>query len=285
MGVISHLKRTHLLIACLLVCLHATGLLGHAQSPSAPKPPDQNQVNPPAGQPVQSPDQSQSKEGQGGKTANGDSGKSSDRLFFALPNFLTVENAANVPPLTAGGKFKLVGRSAFDPAQFVWYAALAGISQAENSEPGFGQGAQGYGKRYGAYIADGTIENFMVGAVFPSMLHTDPRFFQSGKGSFFRRTGYAVSRALVTRTDSGGSQFNYAEIFGSAVSSAVSTYSYHPHRTFDRFSSQGVPEYYASDRTLKNTAKVWGSQVGYDTITFVIKEFWPDVRRKLKTKQ
>jgi hypothetical protein len=302
-GATISLKRTYLAIACLLVCLQATALFCNAQSSSPSQPSDQNKANPPAqqpasagqtapppatppaGQPTPPADQSQSKEGQGGKAANGKSGNSNDRLFFALPNFLTVENAANVPPLTAGGKFKLVGRSAFDPVQFVWYAALAGISQAENSEPGFGQGAEGYGKRYGAYIADGTIENFMVGAVFPSMLRQDPRFFQSGKGSFFHRTGYAVSRAFVTRTDSGNSQFNYSEIFGSAVAAGISTYSYHPRRTLIGESvNNGVLtlKYAASDRTLKNTASVWGSQVGYDTITFVIKEFWPDIRRKMK---
>ena len=289
------MKRTPLVIACLLVCLQGTALLCNAQNSSSSQPSNsqptgsQSASAQSAGQSkatataAPAGDQNQSKENQNGKAAGSESkDKSNDRLFFALPNFLTVENAANVPPLTAAGKYKLVGRSAFDPVQFVWYAALAGISQAENSEPGFGQGAEGYGKRYGAYFADGTIENFMVGAVFPSMLRADPRFFQSGKGSFLHRTGYAISRAFITRTDSGGSQFNFSEIFGSAMASAISTYSYHPRRTFDRFSSQGVPEYYASDRTLKNTASVWGSQVGYDTITFVIKEFWPDVRRKLK---
>ncbi|MFZ3339495.1 MAG: hypothetical protein WA213_01340 [Terriglobales bacterium] len=217
-----------------------------------------------------------------GTNSGANSGATSkDRLFFALPNFLTVENAANVPPLTAGEKFKLVGRSAFDPAQFVWYAGLAGISQAENSEPGFGQGAEGYGKRYGAYIADGTIENFFVGAIFPSMLHTDPRFFQSGKGTFMHRAGYAITRAVVTRNDSGRNVFNASEIFGSAVASTISTYSYHPHPGYHPVEGMVVP-YIASDRTLKNTASVWGSQVGYDTITFVIKEFWPDIRRKMK---
>ena len=290
-----HFKRTHLVIACLLICLQAPALFCSEQSSSPSQTSDQNQANPPAAQSAQPADQGQnSQEGQGDKAAateskdkSGKSEKSSsnDRLFFALPNFLTVENAAQVPPLTAGGKYKLVGRSAFDPVQFVWYAALAGISQAENSEPGFGQGAEGYGKRYGAYFADGTIENFMVGAVFPAMLRQDPRFFQSGKGSFFHRTGYAVSRALVTRTDSGNSQFNYSEIVGSAVAAAASTYSYHPRRTLIGESvSNGVVtlKYAASDRTLKNTASVWGSQVGYDTITYVVKEFWPDIRRKMK---
>ena len=196
-------------------------------------------------------------------------GTSNDRLFYALPNFLTLENAGQVPPLTVGQKFKVVTRGSFDYIQIPWYGFLAGVSQAENSEPGYGQGAEGYGKRYGAYFADGTIENYMTGFVFPSLLHQDPRFFQSGQGGFWHRTGYAISRIVVTRADAGGDQFNYSEVVGSAVSSAISTYSYHPR----------------GDRTLSNTASVWGTQVGYDTITIVVKEFWPDIRRKLNKKK
>jgi hypothetical protein len=194
---------------------------------------------------------------------------SKDRLFFTLPNFLTLENASHVPPLTAGQKFKVVARSSFDYVQYPWYGFLAGISQAENSEPGYGQGAQGYAKRFGAATADGTIENFMTSAVLPSLLHQDPRFFQSGHGGFRHRAWYAFSRIIVTRGDNGNSQFNYSEVFGSALSAAVSTYSYHPHE----------------DKTVANTAKVWGTQVGYDALTYVVKEFWPDIRRKLKKKK
>ena len=195
---------------------------------------------------------------------------------------MTLENAGQVPPLTTWQKYKVVARGSFDPIQIVWYGALSGISQAENSEPGFGQGAEGYGKRYGAYAADGTIENFFVGAILPSVLRQDPRYFQSGHGSFFSRTEYSVSRIFVTRSDSGHRQFNYSEIVGAAIASAISTYSYHPGRTLIGRNSEGMPQYTASDRTLKNTASVWGSQVGYDTITLVVKEFWPDIRRKLK---
>ena len=96
------------------------------------------------------------------------------------------------------------------------------------------------------------------------------------------RTRYAVSRIIVTRTDSGHQQFNFSEIFGSALASGISTYSYHPGRTFSRTAEDGTLEYWPSDRTLRNTASVWGSQVGYDTITLVVKEFWPDIRRKIK---
>jgi len=195
---------------------------------------------------------------------------------------LSLENAGQVPPLTAKQKFSVVARSSFDYVQYPWYGFLAGISQAENSEPGFGQGSAGYGKRFASAFADGTIENFMVGAVLPSLLHQDPRFFQSGEGSFTHKAGYAVSRMFVTRTDSGDSQFNYSEIVGSALSAAISTNTYHPRSTV--IATKSGPRFYGSDRTLSNTASVWGSQLGYDTMTIVVKEFWPDIHRKLSHK-
>jgi hypothetical protein len=202
------------------------------------------------------------------KSQTEQSGTSKDRLFFALPNFLTVENAKQIPRLSSGEKFKVVARSSFDYVEFPWYGFLAGLSQAQDSEPGYGQGAAGYGKRYGAAFADGTIENFWTSAILPSALHQDPRFYQLGKGGFWHRTAYAVSRIIVTRSDSGHSQFNGSEIIGSAIGAGISTYSYHPH----------------ADKTLSNTASVWGTQIGYDTITIVVKEFWPDIRRKISHK-
>ncbi|MBV9574186.1 MAG: hypothetical protein JOY93_09040, partial [Acidobacteriales bacterium] len=190
-----------------------------------------------------------------------------DRLFFALPNFLTVDTN-DVPPLTSKQKFAVVLRASFDYVEYPWYGFLAAISQAQNSEPGYGQGWEGYGKRYGAAFADGTIENFMTGAILPSIFRQDPRYYQLGKGGFWHRAGYSVSRTFITRTDSGHQQFNVSEVLGSAMSATISTYSYHPR----------------ADRTLSNTASVWGSQVGYDTLTIVVKEFWPDIRRKMRKK-
>jgi len=259
-------------LAWLFIAIAASAANSGAQEkPDAPAPKqsDTPSTQSSSTEKTQVPDKSdQSKDTQGKEAQGQASGTSKDRLFFALPNFLTLENANQVPPLTAGQKFKVVARSSFDYVQYPWYAFLAGISQAENSEPGYGQGAAGYGKRFGASTADGTIENFLTSAVFPSLLRQDPRFFQSGKGGFWHRTGYAVSRVIVTRTDSGHSQMNFSEIFGSAMAAGISTYSYHPH----------------ADRTLRNTASVWGTQVGYDTITYVVKEFWPDIRRKIRKK-
>jgi hypothetical protein len=293
------LKLSHLALACLLItaafCAAQTApqpatsdANQSAQQPAtSPSPtPDQTpSAKPPAGQPSQPADQTPSKSQDKDKDSQAPA-TSKDRLFFALPNFLTVDANGKIVPLTAGQKFKVVARGTFDPAQIPWYGVLSAISQASNSEPGYKQGWAAYGKRYATYAADGTIENFFVGAIFPSLLHQDPRFFPKPEGSFFSRATYAASRIVITRGDSGKREFNFSEIFGSAMASAISTYSYHPRRTFigKTISSNGTVtlDYAPSERTLKNTASVWGSQVGYDTITIVIKEFWPDIRRKFK---
>jgi hypothetical protein len=191
-----------------------------------------------------------------------------DRLFFVLPNYLTVENGKNIPPLTTGQKFKLVALGTFDPIEYPYVGVIALIDQAENTDPSFRQGLVGYAKRYGAAYADTTIENFMVGAVFPSLLHQDPRYYQLGKGGFWRRAGFAALRVFITRTDSGKKQFNYSEWAGSALAAALSN-TYHP----------------PADRNALNSANIWLTQIWGDAVGFEVKEFWPDIRRKLHKKQ
>jgi hypothetical protein len=191
-------------------------------------------------------------------------GTSKDRIFWTMPNFLTVEDADNIPPLSSGQKFKVVGRSLIDPSEFVLIGFVAGLGQASNSDPSYGQGAQGYAKRYGTAYGDNAIENFMASAVLPSLLHQDPRYYQLGRGGFRRRAGHAIERVFITRSDSGNRQFNYSEIFGSGIAASISTYSYHP----------------SQDRNFGTVASVWGTQIGWDVGTYMIKEFWPDLRRK-----
>ena len=190
-----------------------------------------------------------------------------DRIFWTLPNYLTVENAKQTPPLTTGQKFKLVALGTFDPVEFPYVGVQALIDQAEDDDPSFGQGMKGYAKRYGAAFADTTIENFMTGAVFPTLLHQDPRYFQSGKGGFRRRAGYAALRIFITRTDSGKTQFNYSEWAGSAVAAALYN-TYHP----------------PQDRTALNSLNIWVTQLWGDAVGFEVKEFWPDIKRKLHKK-
>jgi len=187
-----------------------------------------------------------------------------DRIFWALPNYLTVENPKQIPPLTTGQKFKLVALGTFDPVEFPYVGVIAAIDQAENDDPSFGQGFKGYAKRYGVAYADTTVENFMVGAVLPSLLHQDPRYFQLGKGGFWHRTGHAVSRIFITRTDSGKDQFNYSELVGSAAAAAISI-TYHS----------------SHNRTVGNAANIWITQLWGDALGFEVKEFWPDIKRRL----
>jgi hypothetical protein len=230
--------------------------------------PDQSASQPAAGQPsVSSGGANRTDTGTSPANAKpkNENGTSKDRLFFTLPNFLTLENASEAPPLTAGEKFKVTARGSFDPVEFLWYGAQAGISQAKDTDSVYGQGMEGYAKRYGVRFADGTIENFFTRAIYPSILHQDPRYFQSGKGSFIHRAGYAVSRIFVTRSDSGNTQFNFSEIFGSATAAGISAFSYHER----------------DSRNVDSAIDIWGSQLGWDALSYVIKEFWPDVRRKL----
>lgn len=190
------------------------------------------------------------------------------RLFGVLPNRLTVENASQLPAMTVGQKFGTNARDAFDIAQFAWYGLLAGVSQAENDDRSFGQGAEGYGRRYAQQFGDGTLENFSTRAIFPSILHQDPRYFQLGQGSIGHRVWYSLSRVFVTLGDDRSKQFNYSEILGSASGAAVATYTFHQ----------------ADDKHLETVLSVWGEQVGYDALGFLAKEFWPDIRRKLSHK-
>jgi len=198
-----------------------------------------------------------------------DSGKSkNDRMFFVMPNFLTVENESQVAPISWKEKFVITSKGAFDPYEFAVVGILAGVRQAENAYPGFGQGFEGYGKRYGAGFADQVDGNIMVGAVFPTILKTDPRYFQLGKGKFIYRFGYAISRILITRRDSGGRLFNIPEFAGNATAIAISNL-YYP----------------AADRGFSQSASNWGVQMGIDAFGNELKEFWPDIHHYLSKKK
>jgi hypothetical protein len=244
-----------------------------SQSTSSQQPSSQQQT--PS---QQTSDQNKNNPNTGGKVE----GTSNDRLFYTLPNFLSVQNG-KLPPLTVKDKFKVVALGNFDFIQYPWWGIVAAIGQAYNSEPQFRQGWLAYAKRYGTTAGDSSVENFMVGAVFPSILHQDPRFYQSSKGNFWRRSGYGISRIFVTRTDSGRSQFNYSEIFGAAMAAAASDYSYHPRSTYV-VTPTNPHKFIPSDRTFRNTVSVWYTQIALDTVTIEVKEFWPDIHRKLSHK-
>ncbi len=150
----------------------------------------------------------------------------SQRVLAVLPQF-TVTDRKNAPPLTPKGKFRLFYKTAFDPADFALAGIQAGISQAEDSFPVYGQGASGYGKSYGAAFADQVSSGFFVNFVYPSLLKEDPRYFRLGQGSVKHRLGYAQAQIVVAHKDNGGRTFNWANALG-ALSSGVLSNAYYP---------------------------------------------------------
>jgi hypothetical protein len=128
----------------------------------------------------------------------------------------------------------------------------------------FHQGVAGYGRYFWHNWVDQTSENYAVEFVVPTLAHEDIRYYTLGKGGFFKRTSYALSRAVVTRSDSGSATFNMGEVVGAGAAAGLSNL-YYP----------------ASERTFGNTAQKWSLNVGIDAGTFVFKEFWPDINRAL----
>jgi hypothetical protein len=190
------------------------------------------------------------------KAAGDDKRDKPDRVFGVLPNYSTVEGNRQVPPITAGQAFHMAALNSFDPYVFPFVGVVAAL--------GVGQGGTNYTRRYATALADNSIGNFMTSAVLPSLLHQDPRYFELGAGSFWHRAGYAASRSLVTRSRSGGAQFNVSEIGGNGIAAMISNAYYQP-----------------ADRNALGVLSRWGSQVMWDTLSNELKEFWPDVRRKL----
>jgi hypothetical protein len=149
------------------------------------------------------------------------------RVSGIIPNFYTsyIRNAA---PLNAKQKFSLAAHNAFDPVVFIGVSLGAGIEQAKNAFPGYGQGTEGYAKRWAALFANGRTSDFLSRAVFPSLFHQDPRYFYQGSGSNWSRTKHAVSYAFVARSDSGRLMPNYSYFLGDVCSGALSNLYYPP---------------------------------------------------------
>lgn len=193
-----------------------------------------------------------------------ESGGGKHRILWVIPNYRAEENAESAKPLFPGGKFKIALYDSFDPSAFLVAGFYAGLAMAQNQHRGYGEGAEGFGRYYGAAFGDQGIGNFMTEAILPSAFHQDPRYFTKRSGGFWSRAGYAVSREVITRGDNGGSQFNISEIGGTAVAGAIAN-AYYPDE----------------ERTAGKAAVRWGTTIGLNASYNLLKEFWPDVRRKL----
>ena len=190
----------------------------------------------------------------------------SKRILWIIPNYRTFPSLTDYKPLTAGEKFKLATQDSFDRGTVALAGQFAGEGQLTNGNKAFGQGAAGYGRYFGAAYGDLVIGNYMTEAVFPLLLHQDPRYFRRGTGSGLSRLGYAIGQIFLTHRDSGGTQLNYSEIVGNSAAVAISN------------------AYYADNRTAHDAVSKLGLQIGVDMSSNILKEFWPEIRRKFPRK-
>ena len=190
--------------------------------------------------------------------------KQPKRILWVIPNYRAVSADTHLPPLAPKNKFWLATQDSFDYSAFVFAGMLAGVGQAQNSYPEFRQGAVGYGRYYWHSLADQAVGNYFTEAIVPAVTREDPRYYTLGHGGFFPRTGYAISRLLVTRTDSGGRTFNFSEIVGNGAGAGVSDL-YYPSRY----------------RTWTKTGQKWVTQVALDGVFNVFKEFWPNISHSI----
>jgi hypothetical protein len=150
------------------------------------------------------------------------------RALGVVPNFY-ISYVWNAAPLSTGQKYQLALHAVTDPFTFAGAAVFAGIDQAQNSSPAYGQGMQGYAKRFGAAYGDEAMSRVIGSAILPSILHQDPRYFYRGSGSKKSRALYAVSRVIICRGDNGLSQPNYSYVLASFASGGIANL-YHPGR-------------------------------------------------------
>jgi hypothetical protein len=193
------------------------------------------------------------------------SGKQTKRILFVVPNFKSVSMDEILPPQTPKQKFILMLQDSFDYSAFIYVGGLAGVADAEKSYPEFGHGAAAYGRYYWHSFADNVNGNLFTEAVVPIVTHEDPRYYTMGRGGFFKRSVYSVSRLLITRSDltatnNAHNTFNFSEVVGNGAAAGISTFYY--------------PSKYS---TWTKTGQKWIVQIGLDGGSNLVKEFWPDV--------
>jgi hypothetical protein len=191
-------------------------------------------------------------------------GKQTSRIMWVVPNFAAVSANTQLPPLSAREKFKLGTEDSVDYSSFVWAGFVAAQSMALKSYPELHSGLKGYGRYYWRAFADQASGAFFTEAIVPAVTHEDPRYYTLGHGGFFHRTAYALSRVVITKTDSGGKSFNYSEIVGNGMEAGLSNFYYPP-----------------EERGFSKTAQNWGTQLEAAALNNIVKEFWPDIRRHL----
>lgn len=187
------------------------------------------------------------------------------RILWIIPNFRSVSANTQLPPLSPRGKLWLATQDSFDYSSVILAGIVAGASQAQGSSPEFDDGTAAYGRYLWRTFTDEAVANYFTEAFLPIVTHEDPRYYTLGRGAnFLHRTAYALTRLVITRTDSGGNTFNLSEVAGNALGAGISNLYYPP-----------------QERTWSQTGQKWGIQLGIDALFNVAKEFWPDIDQRI----
>ena len=185
--------------------------------------------------------------------------------LIARKSYFYPELATTPGPLTSGQKFKLFLSKSTAPPQILSSMAGAGISEARGTLAGYGQGGEGFGKRFGSSMASGASSHFFGTFLLPALLHEDPRYFVKLNGGFAARVGHALRRAVVTRTDGGNETFNWPGTLGPlAAEGLANTY---------------LPD---SERTVGKTFERYGFRIGFGAANNLLKEYWPTIFKRLR---
>ncbi len=194
------------------------------------------------------------------------------RIFWIIPNFMTTnDQPENQGPLTPKQKFNIAWHQFFDESAHFGNLIQAGISQAADGIPHYGEGWGAFGERYLAQEGDQFTGSYLIYGILPTVLHDDPRYFRKGRGSAISRIAYAASRVLIARTDAGRNTFNVSQVFGQLGQAGISL------------------SYYAKqDRDLHGLLVGWAVNQTYNVGWNQLKEFTPDlnalIRRHSKKK-
>jgi len=188
------------------------------------------------------------------------------RIFGVLPNNRTTEASIPFHRISAKQKMTIAFKDSFDWPVYLTSGAFAGLYHLENQNPSFGQGVEGYAKRFWTAYGDQMIGNMMTEGIVPSLVHQDPRYFRLGEGSKWSRTLYALKAIVIDKTDSGHSTFNLPEWGGNALAVAISN------------------AYYPDTRNASDNVQRLLIACGTDAFSNVLKEFWPDVKRHFQKK-
>jgi hypothetical protein len=184
------------------------------------------------------------------------------RIFWIIPTYKVTESKTPTA-LTPHQKLRIVLNDLTDPYTIGYTGLMAGIAQANNDFPSYGQGAAGYWKRYGAAYTDQAAAGWFGGFLIPSLLHQDPRYYRMGSGPFRKRFAHSLVRPLITYNDSDGKAFNWSGLLGSLASSGLSN-TYYPEE----------------ERGVGKTFSRWAMGIPYSVIDHLVDEFGPDLEKK-----